>query len=243
VDNELIKGLKIFNLSEYEAKAYTALVSVGTGSVTEISQLCDVPRSNLYAVLEKLSEKGFAEIQRGRPILFKAVDPSAILDEKENDLKERVKNAKRRIIDKMEKLKGTKEGDTVPALIWGVRGYDNVINKIGEIVKRSRNEILLNIPDLSILDDGVYEELKNAKERGVKIKIAAESRGDIEKYRKVSTLRIRDKIHGVDIVGDGREVFVAPSIPVVGAWIDNPEMALHVKDFLNLVWKDAMVLK
>jgi len=56
-------------------------------------------------------------------------------------------------------------------------------------------------------------------------------------------LRIREKIHGTDIVVDDKEVLVAPSFPIAAAWIDNAEMAVHVKDFLNLVWKDSVVLK
>jgi sugar-specific transcriptional regulator TrmB len=115
------------------------------------------------------------------------------------------------------------------------------MGKIEEIIKRAKSEVLINAPDLSVFD-GMYDEMMKAKERGVKIKIAAEKRGDLAKYQKVASVRTRDKIHGIDIVADEREILIAPPLPIAAAWVDNPEMALHVKDFLELVWKDARIL-
>lgn len=241
MDYELVNSLKAFNLTDYEAKAYIALASLGTASVTEVSQICDVPRSNLYSVLEGLNEKGFVDVQKGRPALFKAVSPEKALDDAERILTERTKAAKESVVKKMKSFKG-KEA-IVPALIWGIKGYSSVLAKIQEMVRKARVEVLINVPDVSIFDDKTFDELKKASERGVKIKIATERRGDIARFRKICTIRIREKIHGTDLVSDDKEVLVAPSLPIAAAWIDNPDMAVHVKDFLSLVWKDSVVLK
>lgn len=242
MDSELIENLQVFGLTEYEAKAYAALASIGTASVTEVSQLCDVPRSNLYALLEKLCRKGFVEMQKGRPVLFRAGEPRKIFNETEKNLIEKLKKAKNETLKKLAELKGVKEPEVTPALVWGVRGLNSVIAKINEIIKRSKNEVLINLPNISLLEPS-YNELEKARKRGVKIKIVAERKGGLEKFKKVGMIRIREKTHGVDIVADDKEVLVAPSFPIVAAWVDNPEMALHVKDFLNLIWKDAQVLK
>ena len=241
--SKLVDNLRNFGLSDYEAKAYSAVVSAGTGSVTEISQLCDVPRSNLYAVLESLSEKGFVDIQKGRPLIFKAISPENVFDELVRTKSNELRKAKTQILDEVEKISDKTKADIVPALIWGVRGYTSVLNKIGEITSRSRKELLVNIPDLSIINERMFGELEKAKTRGVKIKIVTEKKGDLKKHKKVASVRVRDKIHGVDIVSDDKEILIAPSFPIVAAWVDNPEMAMHVKDFLTLVWKDAKVLK
>ncbi len=242
MDYELINGLKAFNLSDYEAKAYIALSSLGTASVTEVSQICDVPRSNLYSVLESLNERGFVDVQRGRPVLFKAVSPEKALEDAEKELSERTKKARESVVRKLKDFKG-KETSIVPALIWGIKGPSNVLAKIQEIVRKSRSEIMINVPDVSIFDEKIYEELEKASDRGVKVKMAVEKKGDIGKFKKICMVRVREKIHGIDIVVDDKEVLVAPSFPIAAAWIDNPEMAVHVKDFLNLVWKDSVVLK
>jgi sugar-specific transcriptional regulator TrmB len=104
VNNAVIEKLKLFGLTDYEAKAYSALVSLGTASVTEVSQICDVPRSNLYSVLESLSGKGFADIQKGRPILFKAIAPDKVLGDVEKQKNEEMKSAKKAVADELGKI-------------------------------------------------------------------------------------------------------------------------------------------
>jgi len=179
MDYGLINGLKTFNLTDYEAKAYIALSSLGTASVTEVSQICDVPRSNLYSALESLNKKGFVDVQKGRPVLFKAVSPDKALEDAEKAMASKMKKSKEEVVRKIGEFKG-KESDIVPALIWGIKGYNSVLSKIQEMVKKSKTEIMINVPDVSIFDEKVYEELKRANERGVKIKMAVEKKGDIE---------------------------------------------------------------
>lgn len=244
MDSDLVKDLQTFGLSEYESKAYTALVSAGTTStVTELSQICDVPRSNLYSVLERLNRKGFVETQGGRPQLFKALGPKEVLREVEKEKRKELEEAKENAMKKLEKLKGEENMETVPALVWGIKGYDSVIRKMKEIINRSKKSILMNTPDADILNEEIYEELEKAKERGVKIKISIEEGEDIEKIKKIALVRTRDRIHGIDIVSDGDEVLLAPQLPAVGAWLDNSQMALHVKNFLEVLWKDSKILK
>jgi len=244
MDSDLINDLQTFELSEYESKAYAALVSAGTASaVTELSQICDVPRSNLYSVLEKLNRKGFVETQGGRPQLFKAVEPGQILKETEEKKKEKLEKSRKNALDKLEKLKGKEGNETVPALVWGIKGYDSVIKKMKEIINRSKKTILMNTPDADILNEEIYEELEGANERGVKIKVSIEEDEDIEKLKEIALVRTRKKIHGIDLVADGEEVLLAPQLPAVGAWLDNPQMALHVKNFLEVLWKDSKILE
>ncbi len=244
MDSNLIENLQTFDLSEYESKAYTALVSAGTTStVTKLSQICDVPRSNLYSVLERLNNKGFVETQGGRPQLFKAVEPDKVLKEIEEKKKKELEKAKEKAMDKLESLKGEEDTETIPALVWGIKGYESVINKMKEMVNRAKKNILITTPDSDILNEEIYEELKEANERGVKIKISIEKNEEIEKLKEIALVRTREKIHGIDIVSDESEVLLAPKLPAVGAWLDNEQMALHVKNFLEVLWKDSKILK
>lgn len=244
MDSDLIENLQAFDLSEYESKAYSALVSAGTAStVTELSQICDVPRSNLYSVLEKLNRKGFVETQGGRPQLFKSIPPNKVLKEVEEEKKNRLTEARESALEKLENLKGEEDTETVPALVWGIKGYDSVMSKMKGMIKRSKKDMLINTPDSDVLTEELYEELEKAEERGVKIKISIKEGEDIEDLEKIAMVRTRDKIHGIDIVADSEEVMLAPQLPAIGAWLDNPEMALHVKNFLEILWKDSKILK
>lgn len=242
MDPLIVDNLKLFGLSEYEARAYVALTTLGTASVTEVSQVCDVPRSNLYAALEKLAEKGFAETQQGRPVLFKARHPKEALPEIRDKQLESMRKAEKEIGEKLGAM-ASKKIDATPALVWGVRGVNSVMNKLAEIVSRSKKELFINITSVSVLSQPVLEELKKASARGVEIRITTQKGGDLSKLRKLGIVRVREKIYGVDVLSDDKEVLVAPTYPIAAAWVDNPEMALHVKDFLMLVWKDAQILK
>ncbi|RLG21582.1 hypothetical protein DRN74_01625 [Candidatus Micrarchaeota archaeon] len=240
--SDLVSKLKTLGFTDYEAKAYIALVSSGAASVTEISQICDVPRSNLYSVLEKLNEKGFVEIQRGRPIMFQAVKPSKALNEQVDKLTKSIEKAKKEAIKELEAMIKSTQKNIEPALIWAVKGSSAVTTRLAEMIKRSRKEVLINTPSLSLLNENVVKAIKEASERGVKIKVVTQSTRGIELFRKICIVRSRDKIYGLDAVVDEREVLVAPAMPAIAVWVDNPTMAAHVKDFLNLVWKDSNII-
>lgn len=235
----LVDNLKTFGLTDYEAKAYSALISINTGSVTEISQLCEVPRSNLYGVLESLNSKGFVDIQKGRPIVFKATDPKAILSEVEKTQVESIKSSKKEAIERLGKIQKKKKVQAEPALFWTIKGSEAVLAKIEEMIKNARKEILINAPDMRLFDK-MYDELVKAKKKGIKIKIATQKNQDLTKYKKIGIVRTRDQIHGIDIVTDEKEILISLPFAIVAGWIDNKELALHVKDFLSLVWKDAL---
>lgn len=244
MNSDLLKDLETFGLSEYESKALAALVSAGkASSVTELSQICDVPRSNLYSVLEKLHKKGLVEIQEGRPQLFKALEPEKSLMEIEKEKKKNLEEAKESALEKLSNLRGEEETETIPALVWGVKGYDSVIKKMKGMIGRAKKQVLINSPDVDIFIEELYEELEEAEERGVKIKISTENKEDYEKLREIAIVRTRDKIHGIDLVADEEEVIIAPKLPAVGVWVDNPEMAQHVKNFLNVIWKDSKIIE
>ena len=111
------------------------------------------------------------------------------------------------------------------------------------IINRSKKELIIISPVVDVFNDELYKELKEAYDRGVKIKISTEKNEDLEKLKEIAIVRSREKIRGIDIVSDEKEVLLAPSLPAVGGWLDNEEMALYLKNFLDLIWKDSQVLE
>jgi sugar-specific transcriptional regulator TrmB len=73
-DEFLNKLRKIFNLNMYEVKVWTALLSRGTSTAGELSNISDVPRSRTYDILETLEKKGFIVMKIGKPIKFVALN-------------------------------------------------------------------------------------------------------------------------------------------------------------------------
>lgn len=69
-----------FGLNHYEIKLWTALLSRGVASASELADISGVPRSRCYDVLESLEKKGFVIIKIGKPIEYIAVKPEEIVE-------------------------------------------------------------------------------------------------------------------------------------------------------------------
>ncbi len=107
----VIEKLKRIGLTEYEAKAYLALLNTHLSTATQVSDKSGVPRTRIYNVLESLAQKGWVRIYSGVPLLFKAVDPMVVFEQVKEDyttfldaaqatLKEKVNNMKEKFVIK-----------------------------------------------------------------------------------------------------------------------------------------------
>jgi sugar-specific transcriptional regulator TrmB len=59
----VVEKLQRVGLTQYEAKAYVALLNMHLSTATKVSEKSGVPRTKIYAVLETLKDKGFTRIQ------------------------------------------------------------------------------------------------------------------------------------------------------------------------------------
>lgn len=118
----VVEKLQRIGLTEYEAKAYLALLNAHLCTATQVSQRSGVPRTRIYSVLESLGQKGWIRIHSGVPLLFKAVNPRDVFEKVKQDydaflesahttLKEEVKNVKEKFVVKRFdiRLEGLKE--------------------------------------------------------------------------------------------------------------------------------------
>ena len=77
--DENISTLKGIGLTMYEAQAYVTLTSLIQATADEVSKSSGIPRSKIYDVLKKLSEKDFIEIEDGRPLTYVVKSPVEVL--------------------------------------------------------------------------------------------------------------------------------------------------------------------
>ncbi len=81
----VVEKLQHVGLTEYEAKAYLALLNAHLSTATQASEKSGVPRTKIYSVLESLKNKGWVRVYSGVPLLFKAVDPMTVFDKVKDD--------------------------------------------------------------------------------------------------------------------------------------------------------------
>jgi len=101
----VVKKLQRIGLTEYEAKAYLALLNAHLNTATKISDKSSVPRTRIYSVLESLGQKGWIRIYSGVPLLFKAVDPREVFEIIKEDYTQFLESLKTTLKEKVNDVK------------------------------------------------------------------------------------------------------------------------------------------
>ena len=65
---DILALLKRTGLSDYEAKAYLALVLRSHGTAEDVADTADIPRTSAYKVLDALKQKGFVTSREAAPL-------------------------------------------------------------------------------------------------------------------------------------------------------------------------------
>ncbi|MGQ4870533.1 MAG: TrmB family transcriptional regulator, partial [Candidatus Thorarchaeota archaeon] len=97
-----LKALRELGLTEYETAAYLALVQGGQMAASDVSQKSQVPYSRIYDVLGRLEEKGFIQIQRGRPTMYVAKAPVEVVKLVRLSWEERMERSSRIVVEELQ---------------------------------------------------------------------------------------------------------------------------------------------
>ena len=165
----MIATLKNLGFTEYEAKAYLALLEESPVTGYAVAKNSGVPRSKIYEVLDGLVARGDVIVSPGEPPLYQALSAKELIQKKRRQTDEQLKKAE----DELNSLDRTKR-DTEN--IWNISGYEAIIGRLLDCISRAQNHILLEIWSEDYAS--VSESLQNAAKRGVRIIII--SYGDIE---------------------------------------------------------------
>ncbi len=265
-DEFLNKLRRYFNLNLYEVKVWTALLSRGSATAGELSDIANVPRSRSYDVLESLEKKGFVIVKFGKPIKYLAVPPEEVLERaKKNMLKEAEERVK-----KLEQLKDSELIQELKSLhergvelvephekSGSLRGRHNLYNHIDFLLKSAEHTIscVTTEKEFIRLVETLKPTLESAAKRGVKIRFATEisdseemklALKDIEGIGEVRHLK---HIKARFVIVDGKELMfmimhdeeVHPSYDV-GIWVNTEFFASALEELFNIAWKDLEVI-
>jgi len=148
-------------LTQYEARAYIALVARGLGDAATLATAAGIPRTSAYKVLESLAEKGYAKPTGGKPILFRPTPPL--------DVAETLKGAIQEVFEKLALLHRVVAEHGEPQLVYLLSGRERVLLKIGELLDQSTGAFILTTPQLADLRDELGKKIQHAVKRGVHV--------------------------------------------------------------------------
>ena len=135
---KLINSLKKVGLSRYESQAYIGLNKIITGQADDIAKVSNLPRSRIYDILKSLEEKGFVEIERGRPLKYTVVEPSVIFKKHKLKLIKELETTE----NKLENIY-TDEIAEMQAPVWLIHTPEKIIEKEVDLIKNTRKSITL----------------------------------------------------------------------------------------------------
>jgi HTH-type transcriptional regulator, sugar sensing transcriptional regulator len=266
VKDEFLSRLrKIFDLNLYEVKVWTALLSRGTSTAGELSNISDVPRSRTYDILESLEKKGFIIMKLGKPIKFVALKPNEVVERvKKNlmvDAKERTKRLERlkedEVLEELTSLftKGVKFVE--PSDLSGsLKGRQNLYNHLDMMVRDAEKTITIvtTAEGINRKLEALMPSLEKVKKRGVKIRIAAPiDKNNMKVARdlsKVGEVRNMQDIKARFVVIDSNQLMFMllddekfhPNYDV-GVWINTEFFAGALEQMFELAWKNMKPIK
>ncbi len=218
------RTLESIGLSNYEARAYIALVAHGYGDADTIAETSGIPRTSSYKVLDSLCEKGFAMSTSGRPRIFKPEEPKK--------LKERIIPPITDTFDKLEKLSEIMRDKGEPQLVYTITGKSRVISKIGEMLDKSTRSVIIASPSFNEIRGPLAKKIDNAIGRGVAITIITEPG---HKIPGKATVVHKKGLIASDVVVDGSDALLASADLTACGFTDNASLAQHLENFLEIL--------
>src|SRR5213080_365992 len=205
------KALKHFGLTEYEVKAYIALVEAGPVPASQLSTTAGIPYSKIYEILGNLERKGFAESEQGRPSKYFAKPPSTALESSRVRMENTLKSSQTDAMVELQPLYEKKGVQERPD-IWIVRGQNNILDRIKETLGRTRTELLVAMP---IVPDPVISMatplLSLMTSRGIKVSIMVPeltNKDSIRKLKGLAEVRVREQMFGGGMISDSNEIIL-----------------------------------
>ncbi|MFB5268453.1 TrmB family transcriptional regulator [Paenibacillus enshidis] len=229
--SEIIKMLQNLNFTEYEAKAYLALLDKSPLSGYAISLNSGVPRSKIYEVLSGLVERGEVMVSHEDPSLYTPLPPQELIRLKKSKMESSFETAEA-ALSHYSYVSLNREN------IWNITGYEAILSRTKEAIHRASGRILLEIwtEEAQLLEP----ELRQAAERGVEILIVVY--GELEFdfaqiYPHDSSEEITQEYGGRWIVAstDDREVvagIVSLGTDSRAAWTMHPGLVMPITEVI-----------
>ncbi len=266
VKDEFLSRLrKIFDLNLYEVKVWTALLSRGTSTAGELSNISDVPRSRTYDILESLEKKGFIVMKLGKPIKFIALKPDEVVERvKKNLFKYAQERTKRLEVLKddevLEELNGlfTKGIKFVePSELSGsLKGRQNLYNHLDMMMRDAEKTITIvtTAEGLNRKFEALMPIFEKVKKRGVKVRIAAPINNSnikiARELKKVAEIKNMENIRARFVIIDSNQIMFMllddekfhPNYDI-GIWINTEFFAMALEQMFELAWKEMKKVK
>jgi sugar-specific transcriptional regulator TrmB len=232
MSNESIDKLVKIGFSEYEAKAYVALLRESPVTGYQLSKLSGVPRSMIYEAVGKLTARGAAmTLRTGGATKYAPVPAAEFLDQLHREHEELIDSLK----DDLTAFASAPNLDHV----WNIEGHENIMAKAMEMIDQAETRVYLAL--LPTTFPALQSALEEAIERGVRVVIYTTSDLDLPGGQMVVAPMSEEALSqagglGLMLVIDGEEVLIGEWLTATQArasWTSSPLLVFIAEHHLR----------
>ena len=168
-DEAAVEGLARLGLTTYEARVFLALQKLGSASASEVSEVADVPRSQVYGAAERLEERGLVETRQSTPTVYRPVG----LEQARTRLLDRLAETGAETFDYLDSVRDSRAETEQSEAIWLVKGAAAVTSRVAELVEVADDRVFYAITDASMLQEEIVDALTEARDAGRTVIVAS----------------------------------------------------------------------
>ncbi|MDQ2049347.1 helix-turn-helix domain-containing protein [Natronolimnohabitans sp. A-GB9] len=169
--SDALEAFERLGLTSYEAKVFIALQRLGSGTARDVSDVVDVPRSQVYSVAENLAERGLIEVQQSSPIRYRPVS----VDEARQLLRKDFETEQDRAFTYVESVREEAKADDEQESVWTVRGRERVTERLRSLVSEADQRIVVAISNPELIDDESVSLLEGRAADGITVRVLTDS--------------------------------------------------------------------
>jgi HTH-type transcriptional regulator, sugar sensing transcriptional regulator len=229
--DELVQRLQALGFSQYEARAYCALLQKSPANGHEVAKTAGIPTSKIYETLERLHHKGAVLVQRSEPTLWAPVPHRDLVAA----LRQRMESTFSAVEQGLAQLGHEQDHQ----LTWSLSGRGHVVDSMRAAIDRAQQRLLAAVPAEAAAE--LAPALRVAAERGVDLDVVAGDDAELDLPEGEHVHVRRRSEPGTDggrlgvVVGDGEETVLADlglDRPQ-GMWTHHPAVALLAAEHLR----------
>jgi sugar-specific transcriptional regulator TrmB len=254
ISEKVERALREIGLTEYETLAYLSLLRNGEMTAENVSDASSIPYSKVYSVLDSLHDKGWIDLEGGRPRKYFPRSPDDALRAEQLRMESEFEENREVVVGELQPLYEEKDIREMPE-IWMVRGEIGTVDKAMELIRKAKKEVMLAFPWLpeTLLEESPLvsalgaENLRRIQDSDIKIQVLttkkiAESIDSL--LLATAEIRVTDQLFGGGLVVDGRECLifldmVHPAGPDIALWSAHESLTRISTFYFQNLWDSA----
>ncbi|MEM2142476.1 MAG: helix-turn-helix domain-containing protein [Candidatus Thorarchaeota archaeon] len=248
ISEAVMKAFRELGLTEYEVQAYVTLVDGGEMSASEVSSVSRVPFSRIYDVLGRLEERGFIQINRGRPTRYIPKAPSEVMKLISLEWETRLRSYTRAIVDELQP-RFERDIQATTRDVWLLHGRSAILAKAFEMLDDARVSVMLSIPSLdtgslasSDMSD-IVNRVLNLRTPSVRILTSAVTEDLPSVLPPGFEVRLRSRVFGTGLVVDRQHTLIMLSgdrdDSFLGIYASAPIFAEMSSRYFDSLWSES----